>query len=184
MIDTHASADYLYKKAKVYQSKEKYPLTPFGRDLKRIAELITADTDTKIFYASLAGFDTHVNQPNQQARLLEQYSKAVTALVRDLQKNNLLDDTLIMTFSEFGRRVQQNASNGTDHGTANNLFLIGGKLRKPGFYNAAPNLNRLDKNDLVYEIDFRQVYASILDGWLEANPNQILPGQFNSLGLV
>ena len=184
MIDTQSSADYLFEQSKVYQSKQDYPKTPFGRDLKQIAELITADTDTKIYYVSLSGFDTHVNQKNQQERLLKQYADGVGAFVKDLKQNRLLDDTLIMTFSEFGRRVSQNGSNGTDHGKANNLFLMGGKLKNPGIYNAAPDLQKLDDGDLVFQIDFRRIYATILENWLDADARQILNGHFDSLNIV
>lgn len=184
MIDTQSSADYLYQQSTVHRSKADYPQTPFGRDLKQIAELITADTDTKIYYVSLTGFDTHANQRNQQERLLQQYADGMRAFVSDLQQNNLLDDTLIMTFSEFGRRVKQNASRGTDHGTANNLFLLGGRLRQPGFFNEGPDLTTLDNGDLIYQVDFRRVYATILENWLEADAAGILPGRFERLGVV
>lgn len=184
MIDTQSSADYLYQQSTVYQSKVEYPPSPFGQDLKQIAELITADTDTQIYYVSLTGFDTHANQRNQQERLLQQYAAGMQAFVTDLRRNNLLDDTLIMTFSEFGRRVKQNASRGTDHGTANNLFLIGGQLNKPGFFNDAPDLSTLDNGDLIYQVDFRHIYAAILEDWLEAEPTGILPRRFEKLRLV
>jgi len=184
MINTQASADYLYDQSKVYQSKTAYPANAFGKDLKQISELITADTDTRIYYVSLSGFDTHAGQKNRQERLLKTYADAMAAFVKDLKQNNLLDDTLIMTFSEFGRRVKQNASNGTDHGTANNLFLIGGRLKKAGFYNAAPDLSDLDRGDLKYQIDFRNVYANILEDWLEADASKILNGQFDLLKLI
>ena len=184
MIDTQSSADYLFEKSKVYESKETYPQTPFGRHLKQVAELITADADIRVFYVSLTGFDTHANQKNQQERLLKQYADGVKALVADLKQNNLFDDTLILTFSEFGRRVEQNASNGTDHGTANNLFVIGGNLRQAGFYNPGPDLSRLDNGDLIYQVDFRRVYATVLDRWLDADPGQILQGSFEPLSFV
>ena len=184
MIDTQSSADYLFEQSKVHHSKVTYPKSKFAKDLKQIAELITADTDTRIYYVSLGGFDTHANQKGRQARLLEQYAEAMAAFVKDLQQNRLLDDTLIMTFSEFGRRVKQNASNGTDHGTANNLFLIGGKLRKAGFYNAAPDLTNLDKNDLRYEIDFRRIYATVLEDWLDTSATPILEGKFEKLRVI
>ena len=184
MTETQQSADYLYQQAKVHPSKVTYPQSEFAKDLKQIAELITADTDTKVYYVSLSGFDTHANQRNQQERLLKGYADAMKAFVEDLKQNGLLDDVLIMTFSEFGRRVAQNASNGTDHGTANNVFLIGGKLQKPGFYNAAPNLTNLDEGDLKYEIDFRNIYSTILDKWLEAPAAQVLEGNFKNLQLV
>ena len=184
MIDTQSSADYLYEQSRVYQSKVEYPKTSFGKDLRQIAELMTADTDTRIYYISLTGFDTHANQKNQQARLLQQYADGMKALVTDLKQNRLLNDTLIMTFSEFGRRVKQNASNGTDHGTANNLFLIGGHLRKPGFFNAASDLRSLDNGDLIYQVDFRNIYATILDKWLDASVPEVLGSRFEGLEVV
>ncbi|MEL7118927.1 MAG: DUF1501 domain-containing protein, partial [Bacteroidota bacterium] len=106
------------------------------------------------------------------------------AFVQDLQKNDLLKDTLIMTFSEFGRRVSQNGSNGTDHGTANNLFLIGGQLNQAGFYNEAPDLQNLDNGDLIYQIDFRNVYATIINKWLDAETPSVLGRTFESLPLL
>ena len=184
MIDTQSSADYLYQQSTVYKSKVDYPRTPFGQDLKQVAELITADTDTRIYYVSLTGFDTHANQRNQQERLLQQYAEGMKAFVTDLKQNDLLDDTLVLTFSEFGRRVKQNASRGTDHGTANNLFLIGNDLKKPGFFNEAPDLENLDEGDLIYQMDFRRIYATILERWLDADPAGILPGVFEPLDFV
>lgn len=184
LADTYSSADYLSEKAKTYKSQLAYPISAFGKRLKQIAELISADTDTRIYYVSLSGFDTHVNQKNQQERLLKQYAEGMKAFVKDLKQNKLLDDTLIMTFSEFGRRVKQNASRGTDHGTANNLFLMGGKLKRPGFYNDGPDLGTLDKGDLIYKVDFRDVYATILDKWLGSNSRQILNDSFQGLNFI
>ena len=181
LIDTQTSADYLFEKSKTHKSKVKYPKGPFANDLKQIAELMTADADIKIYYVNLGGFDTHVAQKNKQARLLKTYSDAMAAFVKDLKQDGLLDDTLIMTFSEFGRRVAQNASNGTDHGTANNVFLIGGNLQTKGFYNAASDLSNLDKGDLKYQIDFRRIYATILEDWLDASPGKILGSRFEKV---
>lgn len=184
LANTYSSADYLFEQSKVYRSTATYPTTAFGKHLKQIAELISADTDTRIYYVSLSGFDTHANQKNQQERLLKQYAEGMKAFVSDLKKNDLLDDTLIMTFSEFGRRVKQNASRGTDHGTANNLFLIGGDIKRPGFYNEGPDLQNLDKGDLIYKVDFRNVYATILDKWLGSQPNTILNKPFRSMNFI
>jgi len=184
LIDTQSSADYLFEQSKVYKSKAAYPSTPFGRDLKQTAELITADTDTQIYYLSLSGFDTHANQKNLQERLLKQYADGMKAFVEDLKQNNLLNDTLILTFSEFGRRVGQNASNGTDHGTANNLYIIGGNLKNPGFYNEGPDLLNLDNGDLIYQLDFRSVYATILNQWLDADAPAVLGREFKLLNLL
>ncbi|MEM8908359.1 MAG: DUF1501 domain-containing protein, partial [Bacteroidota bacterium] len=137
MIDTQSSARYLFEQSKVHRSKGDYPRTGFGKDLRQVAELMTAKTNTTVYYLSLGGFDTHANQEGRQARLLRQYAEGMAAFVKDLQHHNLLKDTLILTFSEFGRRVKQNASKGTDHGTANNVLMIGGSLQQKGFYNPA-----------------------------------------------
>lgn len=184
MLNTQQSADYLFERSKVHQSKTDYPKGSFGRDMKQVSELITADTDTRVYYVSLGGFDTHAGQKNTQKRLLQQFSDGVGALVKDLQQNDLFDDVMIMAFSEFGRRVQQNASNGTDHGTANNVFLVGNQLKKAGFYNASPNLLDLDNGDLKYDVDFRRLYATLLNNWLEADASSILNGRFSPLGII
>ncbi|MEL6989309.1 MAG: DUF1501 domain-containing protein, partial [Bacteroidota bacterium] len=144
MIDTQSSARYIFEKHKTYNSKIEYPRNAFAKDLKLIAELITADTGTKVYYASLGGFDTHANQKNMHNRLLKQYADSVSAFIKDLESNGLLKDTIIVTFSEFGRRVKQNASGGTDHGTANNVYVMGGDLKKPGIFNQGPDLKNLD----------------------------------------
>lgn len=184
LINTQASANYLFEQSRIYKTKMTYPATAIGNDLKKIAGLIMANTDTKIYYVNLGGFDTHVFQKNQQERLLKQYSEAITAFVKDLQDNSKLDETLIMTFSEFGRRVKQNASQGTDHGTANNVHFIGGKLKNAGIFNEAPNLSALDNGDLIYSVDFRKIYASVLKNWLNTEPKSILMQDFQPLDLV
>ncbi|MEL7005093.1 MAG: DUF1501 domain-containing protein [Bacteroidota bacterium] len=139
---------------------------------------------TKIYYVSLSGFDTHAMQKRAQARLLKQYSEGVGSFVEDLKANNTFKDTLIMTFSEFGRRVKENASNGTDHGAGNNLFIIGDDLKKKGFYNNGPNLADLDNGDIKYEIDFRQVYSTLMENWLKLDSEKVLGRCFESLNFV
>ncbi len=184
MAETVSNAQYIYDKSKVIRSTFEYPNTEFAKRLKTISELIQSGIKTKIYYASLSGFDTHVRQAGQQEQLLTSYSEAVSALVNDLKASGNFDRTLIMTFSEFGRRVQENASGGTDHGTANNLFLVGGKLKTKGFYNQTPDLLKLDQGDLIYEIDFRQVYATLLKNWLGADSAGILNSTLPMLGFI
>ncbi|GGE98384.1 DUF1501 domain-containing protein [Hymenobacter cavernae] len=185
LVETSSSAEYLYQTSKVYKSNVAYPNTEFGRNLKTTAELINSGIETRVFYVSLAGFDTHVRQQEQQGKLLGDLSEGLGAFAEDLQKSGQFDSTLVMTFSEFGRRVQQNASNGTDHGTANNIMLLGGALRKPGVLNAAPDLANLDQGDLRYQLDFRSVYATVLRDWLGADDKAILGTEFERLsGLV
>ncbi len=184
LINTQSSANYLSEQTKGSKTKARYPNTQIGKDLATISNLIARDTNTKIYYIDMGGFDTHASQKNRQERLLKQYDEAIKIFVKDLQKNQQLDDTLIMTFSEFGRRVKENNSRGTDHGTANNVFFIGGKLKNPGIFNEAPNLSKLDQGDLIYTVDFRKIYASVLKNWLGVNPGDILLDTYQPLDIV
>jgi uncharacterized protein (DUF1501 family) len=185
LAETASSADYLYEKSKVHTSTATYPNTDLGRNLKTTAELITSGVESRVYYLALSGFDTHVRQHEQQGRLLGELSDGLAALAADLQKNGEWDNTLVMVFSEFGRRVTQNASNGTDHGTANNVFLLSGALRKPGLLNGPASLADLDQGDLRYQVDFRSLYASILADWLGADDKLVLgPGIERLAGLV
>lgn len=183
MAETIESAEYVFEQSKVYKTGQSYPNNAFGRDLKLVAQLINSGIDTEIFYVSLNGFDTHANQNGRQNNLLKNYDAAISAFVKDLKSQGNWTDTLVMTFSEFGRRVAQNASRGTDHGTANNLMLFGGSLKKPGFYNQAPDLSNLDSGDLIYQVDFRNVYASVLNDWLSTDSTRVLGSRFDSLDL-
>ncbi|HZY38202.1 MAG TPA: DUF1501 domain-containing protein [Mucilaginibacter sp.] len=184
MIETYSSADYIQSTSKTYTVTAAYPQSQLANQLKTVSKFINSGLQTKIYYVSLSGFDTHVGQQNQQARQLKIYGDAVAAFIKDLKQTGKLDDTLVMTFSEFGRRVEQNASNGTDHGTANNILIYGGRLQKAGFYNDAPDLTQLDNGDLKYQIDFRDVYATLLDKWLDMNNAQILTKNFAGLNFV
>src|SRR5688572_24605700 len=148
LADTNASAEYLYDQSTIYKSNVNYPNTELGKHLKTIAELVMSGCNTSVYYCEHNGFDTHFNQLAKQRNLLNQYSEAVSTFVEDLKANNKMKDVVIMTFSEFGRRVAQNASGGTDHGTANNVFIINGALAKPGVFNETPDLKILDEGDL------------------------------------
>ena len=185
MIEAETSAKYIFENSKTYKSKLIYPKTPFGKQLNTTAQFINSRLDTKVYFVSMGGFDTHAYQSNKQNRLLKIYSESMEVFVKDLEQNDSFKDTLILTFSEFGRRVKQNAAGGTDHGAANNVFVIGKNLKAPGFYNETPNLSQLDNNgDLKYTIDFRSVYATILDKWLEVNDKTILNKSFDKLDFI
>jgi uncharacterized protein (DUF1501 family) len=184
MSETLSSADYIFKQSKLHPTGETYPDTELGKNLKTISSLIMSDINTKLYYVSLGSFDTHVNQENQQKRLFTELSDAVKAFTSDLKKNNRFDDVLLFTFSEFGRRVAQNASGGTDHGTANNMFLIGGGLKQKGIINPMPDLSDLQEGDLKYQIDFKNVYATVLNKWLGADDKAILNGQYDYLSFI
>lgn len=184
MAETLSSADYIFKQSKLHPSKAVYPNSNLGKDLKTIASLIYSDINTKVYYVSLGSFDTHINQQNQQQRLFKEMNDAVDAFMKDLKANNRYNDVLFFTFSEFGRRVAQNASAGTDHGTANNMFLMGGGLKEKGLLNSLPDLADLDDGDLKYKIDFKNVYATVLNKWLGADDNKILGKKYDQLGFL
>ena len=184
MIETYSSADYIQNTSKTYKTTAEYPATQFANQLKTVSKFINSGLQTRVYYVSLSGFDTHVGQQGQQGRQLKIYGDAVAAFIKDLKQTNKLDDTLVMTFSEFGRRVEQNASNGTDHGTANNIMLYGGKLKKAGIYNPAPDLSTLDNGDLKYQVDFRDVYATVLDKWLNVDNSLVLNKNFAGLQFI
>jgi uncharacterized protein (DUF1501 family) len=184
LAETTSSADYIYDKSKVYTSSVTYPNNEFAGQLKTVAELINSGVETKVYYVSLSGFDTHVRQQAVHERLLGIYAESVHAFISDLEKNNRFQDVMVMTFSEFGRRVTQNGSQGTDHGTANNLFIMGKNLKKKGFINETPDLSKLDEGDLIHQIDFRSVYTTILNKWLNANEGQVLNNRFELLNFI
>jgi uncharacterized protein (DUF1501 family) len=146
----------------------------FSQSLKMVAQLIAAEVPTRVFYVSLTGFDHHATQKMRHATLLQELSEGLSSFVRDLKQLGHLDRTLVMTFSEFGRRVAENQSEGTDHGTANLMFLSGG-TSKSGLHGPRPDLAALDPvGDLVHAIDFRSIYASVLKQWLGADPQLLL----------
>ncbi|HET6993462.1 MAG TPA: DUF1501 domain-containing protein [Chitinophagaceae bacterium] len=184
MAETLSSADYIFKQSRMHPSSAEYPKTDLGNSLKTIASLIYSDINTKVYYVSLGSFDTHINQDGQQQRLFTEMNEAVKAFVKDLKTNNRFDDVMLFTFSEFGRRVEQNASGGTDHGTANNMFLISGGLKQKGVINELPNLADLQEGDLKYKIDFKNVYATMLNKWLNADDVKILGKQFDYLNFI
>ncbi|WP_343305207.1 DUF1501 domain-containing protein [Chitinophaga niabensis] len=184
MAETISSAAYIQQQFKTYKSKESYPTTELGRNMKTIAELIMTDINTSVYYVSHGSFDTHVGQQQQQQRLFEQLSDALQVFTTDLKKNDRFKDVLVMTFSEFGRRVGQNASGGTDHGTANNMFLIGGGLQQKGVLNEGPDLGNLQEGDLQYKVDFKNVYATLLKKWLGADDQAILRKQYEHLSFI
>ena len=184
MSETLSSADYIFKQSKINPTTQSYPPTELGKNLKTIASLIMSDINTKVYYVSLGSFDTHVNQVQQQKKLFDELDGAVKAFTTDLKSNNRFDDVLMMTFSEFGRRVSQNASNGTDHGTANNMFFISGGLKQKGLLNEMPDLLNLNEGDLKHSVDFKNIYATVLDNWLGVNDKNILGGTYEKLNFI
>lgn len=184
LAETLSSADYIFKQSKLHPSSADYPKTDLGNSLKTIASLIYSEINTKVYYVSLGSFDTHINQDMQQQRLFTEMNEAVKAFVKDLKDNNRFNDVMLFTFSEFGRRVEQNASGGTDHGTANNMFLISGGLKQKGIINPLPDLSDLQEGDLKYKVDFKNVYATILNKWLNADDKKILGKQYEYMNFI
>lgn len=184
MAETLSSADYIFQQSRLHPSSADYPKTDLGNSLKTIASLIYSEINTKVYYVSLGSFDTHIAQEGQQQRLFTEMNDAVRAFVKDLKSNNRFEDVMLFTFSEFGRRVSQNASNGTDHGTANNMFLVSGGLKQKGVINELPDLADLDEGDLKYKIDFKNIYATVLNKWLKADAQLILGKKYQYLDFI
>lgn len=151
--------------ARDYKTPVKYPATTLAGKLKSIAQLIDAGLTTRVYYVAIDGFDTHSNQAAAHQGLLEQLGDAVASFTEDLGHHGHGDRVVTMMFSEFGRRVKENASRGTDHGAAAPLFLAGTKA-KPGLIGKHPSLTDLDDGDLKHHTDFRAVYATLLEKWL------------------
>lgn len=184
MAETLSSADYIFQQSKLHPTNAQYPKTDLGNSLKTIASLIFSEINTKVYYVSLGSFDTHINQDAQQQRLFTEMNDALNVFVKDLKAQHRFEDVMLFTFSEFGRRVEQNASNGTDHGTANNMFLISGGLKQKGILNPMPDLSDLNEGDLKYNVDFKNVYATVLNKWLKADDKSILTKQYEHMNFI
>ena len=162
-----------------YKTPVDYGIVPV--QLPKIASLIATGMPTRLYYTSYRhnAFDTHVQQSDLHERLLTYVSDAVAGFMRDMERIGRANDVTVLVFSEFGRRVPENTSLGTDHGTANHMYMIG-KSVKGGHYGKPPSLTELDEGDnLVFTTDFRRVYASVIDGWLGCRDTQrLLSGKF------
>jgi uncharacterized protein (DUF1501 family) len=169
--------------SKGYKPAVTYPGTDLAEKLKTVAQLIDAGLGTRIYYVALDGFDTHSQQAAAHAGLMEQLGGATAAFVEDLARHGHADRVLVMSFSEFGRRVQENASGGTDHGEAAPMFLFGSKVR-PGLHEKHPSLESLHRGDLAFGCDFRRVYASVLRDWLKVRTDKILPPAIAPLPVI
>ncbi len=145
--------------------------------------MISGGVNSRVYTVSLDGFDTHTNQERLQNNLLTQFSDGVGAFWQDLSAQGTADDVLILVFSEFGRRVSENTGRGTDHGTAAPVLVIG-KHVNGGVYGDHPSLSELDDGDLKYKVDFRSVYATIVDKWMQADAKEVLGQNFDKLGFV
>jgi uncharacterized protein (DUF1501 family) len=154
-------------------------------DLPKVASMIHAGLSSRLFYVSYRhnAFDTHVQQVEQHGRLLSYVSDAIAGFMQDMQRIGRADDVSVLVFSEFGRRAAENTSLGTDHGTANHMYVIGKQVRG-GHYGAVPSLTDLDEGgNLKFSTDFRRVYASLIEGWLGADSKPLLSGSFETFPL-
>lgn len=158
-----------------------YPSTGFGRSLVQITKMIGAQLPTRVYYASLGGFDTHSGQLGRHARLMTEFGNSMKAFMADMKEQGNLDRVLVLTFSEFGRRVSENASGGTDHGEAAPAFLFG--ATRPGVVGRHPSLSKLHRGDLKFNVDFRQIYSSIVP-WLGGDSSDVLGKRFKALNIV
>jgi uncharacterized protein (DUF1501 family) len=182
-LDAQLSSDKILAIARKYKSTVPYPQSRLAASLNIIARMIAGGLPTRVYYASQGGFDTHASQLNTHERLMGEYNDAVTAFVADLKQQGNFERVLLMTFSEFGRRVAENANGGTDHGAAAPMFVLGGAV-KPGLFGKYPSLVDLDHGDLKFNTDFRSVYGTVLDRWLKAPSEKVLGRKFPALAIV
>jgi len=181
MLDAYTTADRL-KEAAAVKDSAGYPGTALAERLRLIARLLKAGFGTRVYYTVQRSYDSHSVQLPEHARLLGELGGAVRAFLDDLKAAGLAERVAVLCFSEFGRRVAENGSVGTDHGTAGPVFLAGPGMR-PGLVGATPSLLDLEDGDLKVGLDFRRVYASVLEDWLGLPSRPALGGAFERLSL-
>jgi uncharacterized protein (DUF1501 family) len=177
----NASSAAIRRAIRGYQPRASYGQERFAQDLMWTAAVIAAGLETRVVYVTLGGFDTHTAQKGTHDALMRQLDRGLTAFHEDLAAGGHDDRVMTMVFSEFGRRVQENGSGGTDHGVAAPMFLFG-KHVKGGLYGRQPSLADLDRGDLKMQVDFRAVYATVLDQWMSADPQAVLREEFKAVG--
>jgi len=184
-LDAQHSSDEVRAIAARVQNQAEYPGSQLGTSLKLVAKLIGGGLPTRIYYVSQGGYDTHTNQLGSQQRLLGDLAESVKAFTDDLRAQGNMGRVLVMTFSEFGRRVSENANGGTDHGAAAPMFIVGNQV-KAGLLGQYPSLAPADlfQGDVKYNVDFRSVYAGVLEHWLKTKSAPILGRQFTPLPVV
>ena len=182
-LNAQVSSDEVVKMARQHKAKTVYPTTQLGQSLGLVGRMIAGGMPTRVYYVNHGGFDTHKQQEGRHEQLLGQMDAALKAFFQDLKVQGNYQRVTVMTFSEFGRRVAQNASGGTDHGQGSCLFVAGGGVNG-GCYGQYPSLTNLSRGDLKFTTDFRKVYATLLDDWLKTDSQKILGQKFGGLGLV
>jgi uncharacterized protein (DUF1501 family) len=184
VLSAYAAAEQFRRQelAGGHDQSTKYPDNALAGRLELIARLLKSGSRARVYYTAQSGYDTHASQLQNHSSLLRELSLSLKAFLDDVKAAKLDDRVLVMTFSEFGRRIAENDSQGTDHGTAGPMFLAGPKVN-PGLHGPTPNLADLDGGDLKSAIDFREVYATVLDKWLGLSPPDSL-AKFKKLSLV
>jgi len=182
-LDAYASSDRMAELAKDRFSSVRYPGTALASRLKLVARLIKGGYESRVFYTSQSGYDTHSQQSGTHFGLLGELSGALKAFLDDMADTKLAERILVLCFSEFGRRVRENGSGGTDHGAAGPVLLAGPAV-KPGLLGAYPSLTDLADGDLKPLVDFRRIYATILDHWLCVPSRLALGGTFEPLPIL
>jgi uncharacterized protein (DUF1501 family) len=166
-----------------YRSSVTYPEGGLGAQLRRAAQIVAGDLGTRVIFASHGGYDTHSSQADDHQTLLTHLAESLFAFQQDLEQLKVADKVVAMVFSEFGRRVDENSSGGTDHGAASCLFALGSQVQG-GLLGKHPSLEQLGDGDLIFNTDFRSVYATLLDQWLVAPGSELLGGKFEHLPLL
>jgi uncharacterized protein (DUF1501 family) len=184
LVGVQSSIDHIQKDFRINASQVSYPKSALSARLQTVARLINSGMPTRVYYASHATYDTHVLQLEKQGNQLADLNGAVSAFWKDLKASNRQKDVLMLVFSEFGRRVKENLGKGTDHGTANNVFVISGGLAKQGLLTPQPDLKNLVDGDLVMQTDYRRIYATVLNKWLEADDQEIMKKKWDLLSFV
>jgi uncharacterized protein (DUF1501 family) len=179
-IEANRASERLMDLVKQHKTTVKYPDGKLASSLKFIAQMVAGGIGAKVYTLGYDGFDTHAGELRAQTSLLSNLGKSLKAFREDLKAHDADDKVLVLVFSEFGRRVAENGAVGTDHGTAAPCFVLGGGV-KGGLYGAQPSLTSLDHGDLKHEVDFRTVYATIIDRWLGADSGEILGKKFEHL---
>ena len=182
-LDAVMSSDKIAEITKRTRPGTSYPSNRLADSFNLVARLIGGGMPTRVYYVAQGGYDTHSNQTGAHERLMAELDSSLTAFCTDLKAQGNFERVLVMSFSEFGRRVQENASGGTDHGAAAPLFVVGGKV-KSGIYGAAPSLTKLHDGDIIHSVDFRSVYATVLSKWLKVPVEPILKRNFPVLPFV
>ena len=183
-LDALKGADILRAAPRQYSSTVEYAHTPIAQNLKSISQVMSADLGTRVFYTQHGSFDTHSGELSAHSKLWQDVSEAVGDFTDDLKEHGQLDDTLIMMFSEFGRRIKDNGA-GTDHGSGGSAFVIGGAVNG-GTYGEFPSLRSEDQieGDMRFNNDFRITYSTIADRWLSLDPVHIANGTFEQFDFV